>query len=252
VRAFLVVAATALLGTGPDAAASDTALERMPAALEIRFALSALPPGLRPDATVFVLDPSRGYALARRGTNGQSCFVERTEWEREDYRNDLYAPLCYDRAGADAQMQVWFDVAELRARGLSPRELRNEIQSRFVAGRYKAPARPGFSYMTAPLMRAYASRDLADRTVATVSMPHVMYYAPGVNDVDVGGVPPPPLQPYPYVAHPGPHGYFMQFFGETERAAIITRERPLLDALCAYRTPLCLSNRGPAHTGGMQ
>jgi hypothetical protein len=106
--------------------------------------------------------------------------------------------------------------------------------------------------MTAPLMRAYASRDLADRMVRTMSMPHVMYYAPGVTDADVGGGPPPPLGPYPFVAHPGPHGNLMQFLGEAERGAIVSRERPLLGALCAYRTVLCLSNMGPAHNGGMQ
>jgi hypothetical protein len=216
-------------------------LTRMPLALESRFALSALPPGLRADASVFVLDPASGYILARQGSNGQSCFVERTEWEREDYRDDLYAALCYDAAGAKAQMQVWFDVARLRAGGASPADLRRQVEARFAEGAYRAPDRSGFAYMTAPVMRAYASHDVGDKTVVTMSMPHVMYYAPNVSDADVGGVVPPPLGPYPYVAHRGPHGYFMQFFGETERRAIVARERELLDDLCAYRSVLCLS-----------
>ena len=225
-----------------DRRQGSTPLERMPVDLEIRFALAALPPPLRRDATVFVLDPSLGYSIARHGSNGQSCFVERTEWDREDYRNDVYVALCYDQAGAGAQMQVWFDVARLRARGMSPADLRKHIAARFADGIYRAPTRPGLSYMTAPVMRAYASRDLPDRTVATMSMPHVMYYAPNVTDADVGGVPPPPRGPYPFVAHPGPHGYLMQFLGETERAAIVTRERALLNELCAYRAVLCLEN----------
>ena len=45
-----------------------TAIEPMPAALETRFALSALPPAMREQATVFLLDPRQGYRLARRGT----------------------------------------------------------------------------------------------------------------------------------------------------------------------------------------
>lgn len=237
----LLVTATAWSASGPaPAGRGGGTLERMPVALEIRFALAALPPPLRPDASVFVLDPSRGYVLAHRGTNGQSCFVERTEWEREDYRGDIYTPLCYDRAGAGAQMQVWFDAAQLRAGGVSPAALRKEIAERFANGTYRAPARPGLSYMVAPLMRAYASRDVTDRTVTTMSMPHVMYYAPNVTDADIGGVPPPSRGPYPYVAHPGPHGYFMQLLGDAERHAIVVRERALLADLCSYRAVLCL------------
>ena len=69
-------------------------LDPMPRSLEIRFALSALPPGLRDAATVYVLDPSKGYVRERTGTNGQTCFVSRTEWKFADYRNDIYDPTC--------------------------------------------------------------------------------------------------------------------------------------------------------------
>ena len=37
--------------------ATETTIEPMPAELETRFALSALPPALRDKATVYVLDP---------------------------------------------------------------------------------------------------------------------------------------------------------------------------------------------------
>jgi hypothetical protein len=48
--------------------ASPAKLERMPEALEAEFALSALPPHLREHATVYVLDPSKGYVVNRQGT----------------------------------------------------------------------------------------------------------------------------------------------------------------------------------------
>jgi hypothetical protein len=60
-----------MAGTAKDqerAGASPAKLERMPEALEAEFALSALPPHLREHATVYVLDPSKGYVVNRQGT----------------------------------------------------------------------------------------------------------------------------------------------------------------------------------------
>jgi hypothetical protein len=168
-------------------------LDKMPTSLEVRFALSALPRALRENAAVYVLDPAKGYVLQRAGSNGQSCFVGRTEWKFADYRNDIYDPICYDPVGAKNHMRVWFDVEELRAKGVSPDAMKKEIEARFHNGSYRAPDHAGFSYMTAPLMRTYLSLDSNDKnTVATKSMPHVMYYAPNITDVEVGGMPCPP------------------------------------------------------------
>ena len=92
-------------------------LDKMPKDLEVRYALSALPPPLRNDATTYVLDPDKGYELNHKGTNGFSCFVERTEQERADFRNDVYAAICFDAEGADKIMPVWMDAAKMRLRG---------------------------------------------------------------------------------------------------------------------------------------
>lgn len=54
-------------------------LERMPKALEVRFALSALPPHLRDAATSYVLDPDKGYILDRKGS-------QRVQLHRHAYR----------------------------------------------------------------------------------------------------------------------------------------------------------------------
>ena len=53
-------------------------IEPLPRDLEVQLALSALPPHLRDAATVYVLNPARGFEVARRGTNGFHAFVART------------------------------------------------------------------------------------------------------------------------------------------------------------------------------
>ena len=68
----------------------------MPADLERDFALSALPAHLRDSATVYLLDPEKGYYIARQGTNGFSTFVNRTEWEWAEFVQDDYAAISYD------------------------------------------------------------------------------------------------------------------------------------------------------------
>lgn len=224
-------------------------LDKMPVALEVRLALSALPPALRDKATVYILDPAKGYILERAGSNGQSCFVGRTEWKFADYRNDVYDPICYDAIGAKHHMRVWFDVAELRAKGVTPEAMKKEIEARFHAGVYKAPDHAGMSYMTAPLMRSYMSLDPKDKdSVMTMSMPHVMYYAPNVCAADAGGTPCPPCAPYPFVFEPGPHGYIIQRLGEAESAKIVADEAELVSELCSYRSALCLAPHSSSHS----
>jgi len=46
--------------------------------VEIQLALSALPPHLRDNAAVYVLNPEKGFELARKGTNGFHALVART------------------------------------------------------------------------------------------------------------------------------------------------------------------------------
>jgi len=48
-------------------------LEPLPRDLEIELALSALPPHLRDNATVYVLNPDKGFEVARLGTKWVPC-----------------------------------------------------------------------------------------------------------------------------------------------------------------------------------
>jgi hypothetical protein len=74
----------------------------------------------------------------------------------------------------------------------------------------------------------------------TMSMPHMMYYAPGLTSQDVGATQPP--SPYPFILDQGPHGYMIQLLGATESAAIRSSEQKLMARLCAYRKFLCLGS----------
>lgn len=47
------------------AATNGDSLELLPRELEVKLALSTLPPYLRSEATVYVLDPAKGYVLER-------------------------------------------------------------------------------------------------------------------------------------------------------------------------------------------
>jgi len=147
-------------------------IEPLPRDLEIQLALSALPPHLRDNATVYVLNPEKGFEVARKGTNGIHTFVARTgddafrgSWPLTEYRDDILYPVSFDKAGTRAQMRVFFDAAEMQANGTPPGELKKIIKDRFKTGYYKAPERAGISYMLSPVLRTYANPEESDTVI---------------------------------------------------------------------------------------
>jgi hypothetical protein len=241
--ASLGLAGMASAGSTP---ANDTTLEAMPAKLETQYALSAVPPALRERASVYLLDPNKGYALSKQGTSGVTCIVQRTEWEIADYRDDIYWPVCFDAIGTKTYLKAAMDAAALRAQGLGPAALKAEMQKRFREKTYKAPEKAGVSYMVGPLMRTQGPPDMK---VHTMAMPHLMFYAPGVTNEDLGAVPdlkdPASLMsPFmdQHTASSGVESYIIQMIGEAEKAKIAAAEKPLADELCAYRDVLCLEH----------
>lgn len=212
--------------------------------LEIQLALSALPPHLRDSATIYVLNPDKGFEVARKGTNEFHAFVARTgddtfrgSWPFTEYRDDILYPVSFDKAGVTAQMRVIFDAAEMQAKGTPPGELKKIIQDRFNGGFYKAPERAGISYMLSPVFRGYINPEEND-SVATLNIPHVMHYAPHVSNNDIGGGKPGGMDPF--VIFHGPHGYTIQFLGLTERAAINKEYEEMLTKLCKIKEVWCL------------
>jgi hypothetical protein len=241
IKLVLAIIMISLTGVGIPARpsqAAETTIEQMPANLETQFALSALPPHMRDQATVYLLDPKKGYQLSRQGTSGVTCLVERTAWEQADSRNDIYVPLCYDAEGARTFLKVIMDAATLRIQGMSAVALKAEIENRYKNKTYKVPEKAGLSYMIAPLMRTWM---LPDWKVHTMQMSHLMFYAPNLKNEDIGAIPSSSLL-YPFIFTEGiaEQSYMIQLIGEAEKAKIIADEKNLIDALCAYRDVLCL------------
>ena len=235
-----------LAASAEDKKTSDVMnkIEPLPRDLEIQLALSALPPHLRDNATVYVLNPDKGFEVAREGTNGFHAFVARTgddtfrgAWPLTEYRDDILYPISFDKAGSEAQMRVFFDAAEMQAKGTPPGELKKIIQDRYKSGYYKAPERAGISYMLSPILRTYWNPEESD-SVATLNIPHVMYYAPNVSNEDIGGGKLGGM--YPFVIMPGHHGYIIQFLGLTDRAAINKEYDEMLARLCKIKAVWCL------------
>jgi hypothetical protein len=216
-------------------------LEKMPVDLETDYALSALPPHLRKDATVYLLDPTRGYYIGRKGSNGYICFITRTEWEWDEFRQDLATPISYDAEGARAIFPVYMDVAAMRASGkYNATQIRDSIISRINAGVYKAPSKPGMSYMLAPMMRVFPGNPDVKEPIS-ISMPHYMFYAPYLTEENARYK---PGTEGLSLANPdnailgdgkGPYGYVIVPATESEKAVIVADGKDLLARLAAYK-----------------
>jgi hypothetical protein len=231
------------MAAAPQSQATEPTIEQMPTKLETRFALSALPPGMRDRATVYLLDPRKGYHLSQPGTSGVTCVVERTAWELADFRNDIYIPLCYDAVGTKTYLKVIMDAAALRAQGMTPAALKTEIEKRYRDKTYHVPEKAGVSYMVAPIFRTVGPPDMK---VHTMVMPHLMFYAPSITNEDIGAVPDLSVHSsllYPFIDKQGnaEQSYMIQMIGAAEKAKILADEKALVDELCAYRNILCLT-----------
>jgi len=236
---FLVILLFSIQSFGQKS--GDWKLERMPAGLETEFALSALPKHLRDGATVYLLDPDKGYYIARQGTNGFSTFVNRTDWEWAEFVPDSYAAISYDAEGAKTYLPVFFAVAEMRASGkYSPSQIRETIVKRVKDGTYKAPSRTGVSYMLCPILRTHVD---STSGIINMVMPHYMFYAPRVDNTDIGGV----WDAHtPYAINSQGNldkehsifNYIILPAGDTEKAEILEENKDLLRSLSEYRSYL--------------
>ena len=234
---------------------SGTAIDsfHLPRDLEIELAMSAMPPQLREQATIYILNPAKGFEVARKGTNGFHAFVARTgddafhgAWELTEYSQDTIYPVSFDDAGSKANMKVFFDAAELQAKGTPPAELKRLIQQRYKTGYYKPPERAGVSYMMQPMTRTYDDPVKSDK-ITTWNGPHVMYLAPNVSNQDIGGAEP-GITTLPFIIQEGPHGFIVNHVGEKERAEITREHAPMLKRLCELNPIWCLPKSTNGHS----
>jgi len=172
---IVVAAATQLFAQEP---AKSNLPKLMPREQEIELALSAAPEHLRQDATVYVLERSKGFVKAREGKNGFSCLVVRF--------GAIIAPYAYDAEGAQTTMLADFRRAVLMEQGKPLKEAESILAEEYKAGKLLAPRKPGVAYMLSP---EFKKHDARTGETTRVFPPHVMFYAPYVKNADIGALP---------------------------------------------------------------
>jgi hypothetical protein len=140
---------------------------------EMALALSACPPSVATKAAVYVLDKT-GYIKIRESQNGFTALVQHSV-------PGAVEPQCMDAEGTRTFLHRMLKVAELRAQGLGPDEIKRAIADAFAKGAFQAPSKPGVDYM---LSMQNAVPD--DKGVVAHFPPHVMFYAPYLTNADLG------------------------------------------------------------------
>ncbi|NOX82234.1 MAG: hypothetical protein GXP06_04460 [Alphaproteobacteria bacterium] len=243
--ALLLVSTVAMAGASH---AED--MTPLPQALEIELALSALPEHLQDEAAIYVLNPSRGYEIHRQGSNGFATFVARAstrfvaaDWDY-DYPADQLIPLAFDNVGVSEHMQTYFDIAQMRATGVAPAKAKARLRASFEDGTYKAPDKGGISYMLAPIHRAYMAAETSG-ALMTVSMPHLMPYAPYISGGQIGNDN--PMNGLPYALNhggedTGPHGYMVIMTPTPQADRLREKYAALMAQLCTLNTNWCVAD----------
>jgi hypothetical protein len=150
----------------------------MPRDEQISIALSAAPKGVATEAEVYVLG-SKGYEIARQGTNGASCLVGRHFVKPDE---TTIEPMCFDPEGSQTLLQVELYEEELRAKGTSEAEIKKNVANGYKDGRFKAPSKPGVEYMLSADNRLGPTPNNGTVHVP----PHFMFYAPYLTGKDLG------------------------------------------------------------------
>jgi hypothetical protein len=140
---------------------------------EIALALSACPPSVAGKAAVYVLDSS-GYVKVRDSQNGFTAIVQHSLPTSQE-------PQCIDAEGTRTLLPRMLKVAELRAQGKSPDEIKRFVADAFAKGVFQPPTRPGVDYML-------STENLVPNTrgIVVPFPPHVMFYGPYLTNADLG------------------------------------------------------------------
>lgn len=159
--------------TTPTAAQKNQTITLMDRNKEISMALSACPPSVADKAAIYVLDKS-GYVKVRDSQNGFTAIVQHSVPGAQE-------PQCMDAEGTRSFLPRMLKVAELRADGKSPGDIRRAIADALAKGLFQPPHKPGIDYM---LSTENVVPD--DKGVIAPFPPHVMFYAPYVTNADIG------------------------------------------------------------------
>jgi hypothetical protein len=171
------------------AAADATAYERMaplaqylmPRNSEIALARSAAPASISDAATVLTLD-SHGYQTAVHGTNGFSCFVERSwgaPFQSPDFWNPkVRVPICYNLAASESILVYALRRTKFALAGDSKDKILDEVRAAVARNEFPLPKPGAMAYMMSKEGR------LADTDGPWHS--HVMFHVPKVAGASWG------------------------------------------------------------------
>jgi hypothetical protein len=177
----LLAAATAPAVDSVDLSTLRTISAATPEAVQIRLAETAAPAEVSGKASVYVLRV-HGYELARKGTNAFTCFVDRT-------RLDTLEPECMDAEGFATTFLTRLFAERQRAAGVAEEKIKADIEDGYRSGRFLAPRRPGLIYMLSDYNIIFEDKS---QKLMHVS-PHLMFYAPGLEEKDTGSGPGAPI-----------------------------------------------------------
>lgn len=150
-------------------------LKTIPRDQQIQLALSAAPPEISGNASLYVLE-SKGYVKVRAGTNGFTCLVE------QQYADQTVEPVCYDAEGTATTLQARLYREELRAARVPETEVKSRIAAGYRKGKLKAPRKPGLCYMLSTQNKLFDT--FTQKIMA--APPHLMFYAPYATQKDLG------------------------------------------------------------------
>ena len=220
-RRWLFALAAKMVMTA-SAAAQQQSPANQPALMdrqqEIALALSACPPFVVAKAAVYVLDQA-GYVKVRDSQNGFSAIVQHSLPGAQE-------PRCMDAEGTRTHLPRILKVAELRAQGKSPDEIRRFVAEAFAKGIFQPPARPGVDYML-------STQNIVPNEKGVVSPypPHVMFYAPFMTNADLGvdrtdlGPDGNPRSPAFVAGEGGPHALIVVPIGEHAGSGHVSSHR---------------------------
>lgn len=141
---------------------------------EISEALAACPETLRDRAGVYTLTP-QGYQLVRKSTNGFHAMISRSQ-------PGAFEPQCLDAEGSATLLEQILLRGRLQMEGLEADEIEAQIGAAWASGELEPPARPGINYMLSRRNRVPVGPDKV-----IPYQPHLMFYAPHLDNADVGG-----------------------------------------------------------------
>jgi hypothetical protein len=155
---------------------------------EIALARSAAPPSISERATILVLT-SHGNETAEQGSNGFTCFVERS-WNRHFDDPQFWnwhhrAPVCMNAAASRSILPYYLFRTDMALRGVPKGKMFDRLKTAVATNQLPALELGSMAYMMSR-QQYLTDLDPANGATTTSWHPHVMFYAPISDSADNG------------------------------------------------------------------